>query len=86
MTDSYTLDHFERELKYWNEWTAHEQKAYDSCPKDTKPYIEVRLAMGLRNIKEITKALEVLKPNDMATSSDTVAASAEGVVKGEEVT
>jgi hypothetical protein len=64
MTDSYTIDHFERELKYWQQWVEHEEKVLEGCPEETKPYITVRLAMGVRNILEIEKALSVLKPSD----------------------
>jgi hypothetical protein len=62
--DSYTIDHFERELKYWQQWVEHEEKVLEGCPEETKPYIEVRLAMGVRNILEIEKALSVLKPSE----------------------
>jgi hypothetical protein len=64
MTDTYTIDHFERELKYWQQWVEHEEKVLEGCPEETKPYITVRLAMGMRNVLEIEKALSVLRPSD----------------------
>lgn len=62
MTDTYTLSHFERELEHWKHWVQTEQEALEKCPEETKPHIEVRLAMGKRNVLEIEKTLSVLKP------------------------
>ena len=55
-----TVEHFAEDLAYWKHWVEHEEAALASCPYETKPYLEKRIAVGKRNIMEIEKALEVL--------------------------
>lgn len=50
----------EQDLEYWKAWLSHEEKVLPDCPEDTRPYILNRIAMAMRNVKDLEKALEVL--------------------------
>lgn len=60
----------EQDLEYWKAWLSHEEKILPDCPEDTKPYILNRIAMAMRNIKDLEKALEVLS-NDSRPAMET---------------